>query len=180
MNTKGSAPEDSSIGQREIPTSGTFLLVENSLKRWLRRSAKATGLAAGILSAILLFGCSDENGDEVRDGSEDGRASRRAPACGEVSGVYRGFYETPFNDRGLAQIKIYSDCEYELAQDIDEDGEFDVGVRDKSVWSSGYLNENGGSKYTLGDGTVITVNGSVVRLSADYAEATMQWVKDIQ
>jgi hypothetical protein len=172
--------ERSSTGTSRGLISGAFPSVNNCLKGLLRRSARATGLAAGIFGVALLCGCSGGDGDGLRDQSKDEEASRQGPTCGEISGVYRGFYETPLNDRGLAQVKIRSDCEYELAQDIDEDGEFDVGVRDKSVWSSGYLNENGGSNYTLEDGTVITVNGSVVRLSADYAEATMQWVKDIQ
>ncbi|WP_263834407.1 hypothetical protein [Salinibacter sp.] len=136
---------------------------------------KAGRAVAGVLVAVLLFGCSGGDGDELRDESESEKASRQGPACEEISGVYRGFYETSLNDNGLSQIVIHSDCEYELAEDIDEDGEFNVGINDKSVWSSGELDKSGDSRYTLEDGAVITVNGSAVRLSADYAEAMMQW-----
>lgn len=110
----------------------------------------------------------------------DEKTSRQGPACEEISGVYRGFYETRLDDRGLGQMIIHSDCEYEVAEDIDEDGEFNVGINDKSVWSSGRLEKSGDDEYILEDGAVITVNGSVVRYSADYAEATMQWSKSIR
>jgi len=105
--------------------------------------------------------------------------STNGPSCGDISGVYEGFYKTKLDDRGLAQITIQPNCEYEFIEDVDGDGDFSD-FSGKNVWTSGTIEEKSGEEYTLENGATITVRGSTVRYSGGQANATMQWKKDVR
>lgn len=84
--------------------------------------------------------------------------STNGPSCGDISRVYEGFYKNRLDDRGLAQITIQPNCEYEFIEDVDGDGDFSD-FSGKNVWTSGTIEEKSGKEHTLENGATITVRG---------------------